>query len=469
MALQLTTRATTRATLEKEILLYLATMDDSVRWKDYFESSTGKTLIDLLIGISELLLYKLETRSLDSYLLTSISKPAAYLLSQMVGYNPNRKFHSLGTVRCEMDFVNEASWVVPAGYLFDAEVPLVTTENTVFPVGETSVVVKVMQGEWVDLTFSVDNDNLKGNSWEILKIDSNDFKVDQKQILVQVDGELIKCVDKVEKVDANSVIVRTDYLGGVFLLFGDGEFGYKLRPSSIVKVRYLSTLGFDGVLPAGTQLGSFIISQEIIRAVVESSVQGGSNEDDIDKIKFLASRFFQTQGRAVTRWDYQAILMSYPGVISAQARKNTDTCCTIQLCGLKTTHAYWSQSEVDDLFTYLYDYAMLSARLEWVQPQPVEIQIHITIVVPPLFNNFTIEQEVEDYIKKTYCYQLGNTLYPTRVVDNVTDMFSDVIRSYITQLNGVNDTYLDINLEFYQYFKPSVVQISRRVEIPQMK
>lgn len=469
MTLQLTTRAQTRALMEKEIVAYLSSLPDYARWRDYFESSTGKTLIDLMLGISELLLYKLEMRSLDSYLLTSISKPATYLLSQMVGYNPNRKFHSLGYVRCSLPVAADASFVIPRGFEFDSDIPLVTVDNTTFPEGSNSVDVEVMQGKWVDLFFSAANSNLDGVDWEILKIPANDFSVDQQEILVQVDGQLLKCIDKIEKVDAGSVIVRTDYLGGVLLLFGDGTFGYKLRSSSVVHVRYLSTLGFSGVIPAGTSLGTYIIAQEPVTAVVSANVQGGSDEDDVDKIKFLASRFFQTQGRAVTQWDYQAVLLSYPGVVSAQARKKEDECCTIVLCGLKTTHAYWSPAEVQDVLTYMYDYAMLSAKMTWVQPQPVEITIHLTLVVPPLFDDPNLEQQVKDYISKTYCYQLGTNFYPTQVVDNVTDMFSQVIRSYITELNTVNNSYQDINLEFYQYFVPKLVQISKSVEIPVMR
>lgn len=470
--LALSTRAETRHIMLAEIMAYLESLEDYERWKDFFESSTGKTMLDLLTGISELLLYKLEVRSLDSYLPTAISPSAAYLLSQMVGYNPNRKSHAIGTVRIKFRVPPSVQLTINAGFTFDSEIPLVVADNVTVPVGTSEIDLPVIQGEWVIKEWSRALDNLEGRAWEALLIEEEDFQVDQGLIYVEVDNSLLDLVHRIELVSESSAIVRTDYKGGALLLFGDGVFGYLLRPSSVVRARYLRTLGRVGYIAANTDLGPYTLGTAVFDAATLTAVQGGTNEDSIEKVKYLASRFFQTQGRAVTAYDYEAILMSFPGVISAKAVRTLDQCCTINVSALKdtvlsTSPTYpveWSSLEIEALLDYLEDYKMLSSRVVFVQPVAVPLDISIEIVVPPLFDATGIEAGVIEYLKSTYCFKLGGRFLPTRVVDNITDAFPQIKRSYMHSVNGA-DNYPDIALAYNEFFSPGAVVVSRRLEI----
>lgn len=463
--LNLSTRAQTREVMLAEVQAYLESLPDYVRWKDFFEASTGRTIIEILIGISELLMYKLEVRSLDSYLPTAISQSATYLLAQMVGYNPNRKYHSSGTVAFRFRTPTGTSFSIPEGYAFDQDIPLAVSANIEVPRNTTIINVPVIQGAWVNLTFS--GSQILGKDWEVLRIEETNFQVDQTHLYVEHDDVLLEVVDKIEMVGPNSVIARTDYRGGVLLLFGDGTFGVKLNTNSVVNVRYLRTLGLSGIVYSGFQLGPHLIGNGIADVIVSSNVQGGSNEDSIQKVKSLASKFFQTQGRAVTQYDYEAVVMSFPGVISAKVKRIDDACCTICVSALKQKvlvnkeNYEWSDVEISELMLYLEEYKMLSTKIEFWQPQPIPINLHVRIVVSPSFGIQNITESVRSFIIDNYCYKLAASFYPTAVLDAIADSFTGILRVYFTDddLTDGSSPYTDISIECLEYFEPGDITV----------
>jgi len=469
--LNLSTRAQTREVMIAEIKTYLETLPDYERWKDFFEASTGRTMLDLMVGISELLLYKLEVRSLDSYLPTAISQSATYLLAQMVGYNPNRKHHAVGTARFTFRVPPPNSLSIMEGYAFDEEIPLVVSKNTIVPQSTSSIDVPIIQGEWVETIFSQANGNLIGQDWEVLRVEENNFQVDQMEVYVRKDGKLLKTVDRIETATSESVLVRTDYRGGLLLLFGDGFYGEKLESGSEVLVKYLRTLGRGGNVSAGYDLGPQIFGTFIADVVVQQSVQGGSDEDSLYKVKHLASRFFQTQGRAVTAYDYVAIVESFPGVISAKVKRIDDECCTICVSAIKqkvrdTDEDHeWSEDEITDLKLYLEDYKMLSTKIDFWQPEPVPIDLNVRIVVPLLFNTSEVLSDVRQFIIDNFCYKLGGNWYPTNALDAIADMSVHIKRVYFVDddLSDGVSPYIDKTLLCYQYFEPGNITITSQV------
>ena len=97
------------------------------------------------------------------------------------------------------------------------------------------------------------------------------------------------------------------------LYFGDNFLGLKPEVGSIVVVEYLETNA-----DIGNGVTSFSCSISGIETpVLVSQSAGGMIEDSIEKIKFLAPKFYQSGGRAVTDNDYRAaVLREYPNTDS---------------------------------------------------------------------------------------------------------------------------------------------------------
>ena len=97
------------------------------------------------------------------------------------------------------------------------------------------------------------------------------------------------------------------------LYFGDNFLGKKPDVGSIVVVEYLETAADagNGITKFTTSVGG------IANIVLVSQSSGGMLEDSVTRIKFLAPKFYQSGGRAVTVDDYRAsVLREYPNTDS---------------------------------------------------------------------------------------------------------------------------------------------------------
>ena len=97
------------------------------------------------------------------------------------------------------------------------------------------------------------------------------------------------------------------------LYFGDNFLGTKPDVGSIVVIEYLETAADagNGITKFTTSVGG------IANIVLISQSSGGMLEDSVTRIKFLAPKFYQSGGRAVTVDDYRAaVLREYPNTDS---------------------------------------------------------------------------------------------------------------------------------------------------------
>ncbi len=115
------------------------------------------------------------------------------------------------------------------------------------------------------------------------------------------------------------------------LFFGDGFFGKKLENSSVITVNYIITDGklgngasefsFSGTFRDDSTLifgGNVITPTSISPITTVQAAQNGSDIESIDSIKYYAPRVYESQSRAVTSRDYEAIIKSkiYPNTES---------------------------------------------------------------------------------------------------------------------------------------------------------
>lgn len=459
----LESRKITRNKMFEAIEAYVGTLPDSETWKDFFTGSTGKLTLDLITGVGELGLFKVEIRGRESYLLTARSKSAAYLLSTLIGYNPNRKRRAQGFVRAEIRPPAIAPFTIPGGFQLDYTYPLVINNNYNVSPGDKFITnIETWQGEWVTLEFSTSNSNLQGIEWEVLIVPELDFRVDHFEVYVDVDGVvytftgnnisgiIYKLVDKIQQVDQTSIIVRTDYLGGILIMFGDGEFGPRLTTSSVVKVTYLRTLGAAADVPIGTKVGSFIIAGQEVRFQVTERIAGGASEDPVEKVRFVSPRFFQSGGRAVTKEDYEAVGLSFPGVISCKVQRDELECCTANVAVLRENLERHTLAFQQDMLDYFDEFKMVTVLVKIIQPTPIDLNLIFRVVIRQGPDQTALTQKIQDEVNR-YANRLGQTFQTTQLIDVISDLDPLILRVYADDVNGFT-TYPDIQLDFNEYF-----------------
>lgn len=115
----------------------------------------------------------------------------------------------------------------------------------------------------------------------------------------------------------------SDGLGRTTILLGDGRRGRLLPTGTSIRVEYLETLGSDGNLAPG--LIREVVTPILVRGVsVRLSVTnpiaatGGEGAQLMDDARRQAPAELRSLWKAVTREDYQALALGYPGVAKAR-------------------------------------------------------------------------------------------------------------------------------------------------------
>jgi hypothetical protein len=106
---------------------------------------------------------------------------------------------------------------------------------------------------------------------------------------------------------------------GLFqIVFGDDVIGKKLAAGNIIYMNYLTSSGSTTNNANSFNLGTtagFTVSSYAITLVTKAT--GGREKESISSIKYNASKFFNTQNRAVTADDYKNIIIGVAGNLDA--------------------------------------------------------------------------------------------------------------------------------------------------------
>lgn len=501
----ITSRVQTARTLREELKAYLLQASEEALWKDFFEDSTGQLLLDILVGISDLLMFKVQTRSREAYLPTAVAKSSVYLLAQMVGYNPNRKRHAYGMLRGRIRGIGAISdFVLKQGTVLDTDIPLVISQDVFVTEGTHTIQdIPVRQGVWEDILFSNSPEDAQAlyasnaivesfdsGEWKQLTVPGTEHEIDQFAYQVFVNGEKMHTIDKVEihalsdtaiekvttlpdeeqthyvrnfpsiildeqtssRTSANSIQVRTDFRGGVLLIFGDGVFGYQLQSTDHVLFRYLRTQGKQGEFSSGVPCGDYLtLSGDSVELTTQTAITGGANEDSVEKVRSMGLRFFSTQGRMVTEVDHDIMVQTYPGVVDARCWRLDGGCCQVAVCPVKEDFSTWTPLEIAALLQYLEDYKMVSSEL--VFHHPVQVPLHLQVVVTSRLevSVSTLTEKAEEILQESLG-KLEEAFSSLQFVDALKDAFpTQVVQVALPEVNQDN-TYPDIILNRDEHF-----------------
>jgi hypothetical protein len=178
--------------------------------------------------------------------------------------------------------------------------------------------VWITQGENISYNVGVDATNTRR------RFEIPEANIDTSTLLVTVqnsDTDSTKSTyilaDDVTTLDSNSKVyfLEESNANRYTLYFGDGYIGKNLDDGNIVQLKYLSTSG-----DVSNKANSFTLTTSILNFsnVVVNSISaaaGGAQRDTIDRIKFLAPKFYTAQNRAVTKDDYGTLLLKdYPNI-----------------------------------------------------------------------------------------------------------------------------------------------------------
>jgi hypothetical protein len=294
---------------------------DKPEFKDYdFNSSALGTLLDLLAYNTYYNAFYANMAVNEGFLDSAQLRDSVVSRAKSLGYTPRSARGSTATINIKFPNANtttvDSSILIPEGQQFTSTVnniPLVfsTTESTLISANSTngfSANVNITEGTILTHRFNVSSSNTKFTIPNA-NVDTRFFTV-----TVQESGTntVYTQASTLLEVNGNSSVYFLEETSNnrPLLIFGDNVLGKLPVSGSTVFVRYRVVNAKDGNGANNFSATGSIGGQSTYNITTSGRAAGGIEPEDIETIRFNASKSFETQERAVTAEDYKRIVLA---------------------------------------------------------------------------------------------------------------------------------------------------------------
>jgi predicted phage baseplate assembly protein len=225
----------------------------------------------------------------------------------------------------------ETALLLPAGTLCRAiidreEIDFATEEALTIPPGELLGRVAARQG-----TPKVETLTASGIAGQRLELRGQSIAMGSLRLLA--DSEAWREVWHFQESEAGSLdfLPETDGLGRKTIILGDGRRGRLLPAGTSIRIEYLETPGSGGNLAPGlirSVVTPIMVGGLPVRLTVTNpiAVTGGEDPETIDEARRQAPAELRSLWKAVTKKDYEALVVGFPGVAKVRVPDRND--CT---------------------------------------------------------------------------------------------------------------------------------------------
>lgn len=440
-------------------------------WKDAYRSSTGQTLIELFAYVADLLNYMVERKAEELNVDFAQLRSSVVALAALTGYSPRRKVSAVSTLKFTLSssywtdqpaantvFVNRHTSLVTSGGVKFLTSPT-DVEETRIEKPDLELEVEGVQGEEKTYEFTQTDPPVyeftipsAGDDIEAVENGSIKFYVDDVE-WTKVDSFVDQTADaKVYTVSRKST--------SLILRVGDNLNGLTPVVGSSIKIEWIETLGGEGnvygsdiITTIETALEddnghSLSLGTEINVTNTDAGL-GGEDEEDIEEIRVNFPRVFATGDRAVTRGDYKALLLAYPGVLKAECfgeqeqlggeSSNPDYAWKVVLVivpsGFEDISPAEFQALKDAILIYLESKKVLGTSLSFEDPTYIYVDFEVHAYAVATYDASEVEAGIVsalDGIVNLQDISLGDDV-----------RYSDVVRA-IDEVDGVSYHHTEV-------------------------
>jgi hypothetical protein len=315
--------------IKQNLKNYLST---TTEFSDYdYEGSGMNIMLDLLAYNTHYTAMYANMLAAESFIDSAILRKSVVSLAKNLGYVPNSRNAATATVSITFGQTAGVPSTVPVGSVFLAnkdgdEYVFTTTES--FEIDKTSVPYKcedieIYQGQYRTLSFVYDT-NSNSVKFEIpfANVDKDLIRVYVMKSPADLSSADFTWRENSDFLDITSTskvyFINENYRGNYEVSFGDGIFGQMPEKGNYIVVVFFETEGAVanniGIRDTATTPSSFEftgIGGSLFGATVTTIAPsaGGAERDTIDKVRYAAPKYYQSQNRAVTTNDYEAIVL----------------------------------------------------------------------------------------------------------------------------------------------------------------
>ncbi len=316
-------------------------------WNPTSEGDFGVAMVELFAYMGDILSYYGDRISQEAYLPTATQRLSLLNIAQLMGYTVSNGSPATGTVIFTTSPTSPAITIpqgtqVATAFQLSLNKPVIyeTTEVATCPGAGGTVTVPVSQGITYSMVSIGTSTGLPGQTLQLPQTGVLDGSV-SVFVATTAGSQQWSYVQYLVDAGPDDMVWTsyTDSNGFTNIEFGDNING--LVPSVGLQVWATFTVGVGA---AGNQAAGVVGT--IVNAIdglfialnaggtyQSSAMTGGSDAETNDQIRANAPASFQTQNRAVSTEDFQSLVLSVPGVTSANVVANHSTSVTLYVLG----------------------------------------------------------------------------------------------------------------------------------------
>ena len=310
--------------------------------------------------------------------------------------------------------------------------------------------------------FQIDNPSADLNTLEVHVFQSSGSTI--SNVYKRVDNILDPSITKDAKVFFVNEINDERYE----VIFGDGSLGRKLDDGEVVEINYVKTSGkvvngartfqFAGVFQDNTSVVS--VPYTVNNVVTVSKAAGGADIESVEKIKYLAPKYFSSQNRAVTGSDYEVIARNvYPAISDIIVFGGEDQVPPAYgkvFLAIKPADAsFLSQFTKRQIEADLKQYSVGSVRPVLVDPSILYVELTSKVYYDGGKTNLLprdvgskVSQAITEYLKTSDTEKFNGKFRYSKFV-GVIDDADRAINSNLTEVTLRKDFYAQLNATSY--------------------
>lgn len=407
-------------------------------FQDYnFEGSGINLLLDVLAYNTGYNAFYANMIANEMFLDTAVIRNNVISRAKALGYNPTTIRMPYAKLKIDVQlpvgFSNPMPEyiIVPRFHEFTSnitlsgQIKLYTLQRYVLPrtfadgsVWRYSGEADIYQGQRLTHTFFVDDEVNPGQRYLLpnANIDGTHIFVEIKPSASSATYETWTRGDDITTISATDKVFFVQEAENQYLeiYFGDGFIGRKLENGNEIRVNYFVTDGttYHGVkkfavnslyAPSDGNVGS--IAPQNITLTTLSNLSNGAAGETIDQIKYRAPLYYDTQARAVTKNDYETLLVKdYPQIEHVRVwggEQNVPPKYGVVFVSAKPKGALaFNTIEKESIInSIIRPRNMVSIEVEMVDPEYINITLDVKVRYESRVNNKS-SGEIESLVRK---------------------------------------------------------------------
>lgn len=413
-------------------------------WTDTSQSDFGVVLIELLANGLDILSYYQDKNFNESFLATAKTRRAIVNLCKMLGYDLAHQTPAIHKI----EFIKDESFIddtiiIPKGTKISTDPKIgaqvtfeLLEEDIVLQAGQTTAESLATHGVTVPDSIVGVSD---GSEFQSFKLMYPDVLIDTLKVVTVETGREVMW-DRVRdflssEQNDRHYTVTTNESNEMFIQFGNGLSGRIPTKNVMIKAYY--RVGGGEIGNVGTYTINSFVDKEFAGVTFRNTelYLRGEDVEDIDHARVVAPRHFRSSGRAVTKQDFEDIVMSIEGVAKAKCIETFNENGDLHIYVAPNGFGSLTQGLRDRIMTRLNKVKLVHDNPILFSPEYTEFNIDLQVITYSNYINSDISARVKEVV---------HDIFNIRYMEFGEDVFISSIVGEVMRVEGVRNVVVNL-------------------------